>query len=54
MTTEIDMFFVRGSTLTSFLCVGRKLFVLSVSTEIDLVFVMVEIDLISAWGTKLK
>ena len=36
-----DMFFVRGSKLTSFLCPGRKLLVFSVSMEIDLVFVMV-------------
>ena len=53
MTTEIAMFFVRGSKLTSFLCPGRKLLVFSVSMEIDLVFVMVEIDLISMCGIEL-
>ena len=47
------MFFVRGSKLTLFLCAGRKLLVFSVSMEIDLVFVMVEIDLISMWGIEL-
>ena len=52
MRTEIDVF-VRGSRLTLFLCAGRKLLVFSVSMEIDLVFVMVEIDLISMWGIEL-
>ena len=50
---EINMFFVRGSNLILFWCVGRKLLVFSVSMEIDLVFVMVEIDLISMWGIEL-
>ena len=36
---EIEMFFVRGSKLTWFLCVGRKLLGLNVWIEIDLVFV---------------
>ena len=47
VTTEIAMFFVRGSKLTLFLCSGRKLFVFSVSMKVDLVLVMVQIDLIS-------
>ena len=47
---EINMFFVRGSNLILFWCVGRKLLVFSVSMEIDLVFVMVEIDFVSMLG----
>lgn len=46
--------FVRVSKLTLFLCSCRKLLVCSVSMEIDLVLVMVEIDLISAWGIELE
>ena len=43
-----------GSTLTLFLCAGRKLLVYSVSMEIDLVLVIVvEIDLVSVWGIEL-
>ena len=53
MRTEIDTFFVRGSKFTLFLCAGRKLLVFSVRMETDLVSVMVEIDLISAWGIEL-
>ena len=39
------MLFVRESRLTLFLCAGRQLLVFTVSMEIDLVVVMVEIDL---------
>ena len=35
-----------------FVC-GSKITVFSVSMEIDLVFVIVEIDLISVWGIEL-
>ena len=42
---------MRGSKLTLFLCAGRKLLVFSVNTENDLV--LVETDLISAWGIEL-
>ena len=49
MRTERDMFLGRGSKSTSFICVGRKLFVLSARVKTDLVFVMVGIDLISMW-----
>ena len=52
MITEIDMFFVRGSKLTLFLC-ESKLLVFSMSMEIDLAFVMVVIYLISMWGIEL-
>ena len=38
--TEIDLFFVRGSKLTFFVCACRKLFVFSVIMEIELVVVM--------------
>ena len=34
---EIDLIFVRGSKLTSFLCAGRKLLCVGVWIEIDLV-----------------
>ena len=51
--TEIDMFFMRVSTLTLFMCAGRKLRVFSVSMEINLFFVMVEMDLTSVWGIEL-
>ena len=40
------MVVVRGSKLTLGLCSGRKLVVFTVSIEIDMAFVMVEIDLI--------
>ena len=50
MMTEIDMFLVRGSKLTLFLCAGRKLLVFSVTMEIDLVLVTVQFDVISVWG----
>ena len=53
MSTETDMFFVPGSNLTLFSWVCRKLLVFSVSMEIDLVFVIIEIDLISVWGIEL-
>ena len=51
MSTKIDLLLVRGSKLTLFLCVGLTLLVFGVSIEIGLIFVMVEIDLISMWGT---
>ena len=51
MRTEIDLFFVRGSKLTLFLCASKKKLVSSVSMEVDLFFVwVVQIDLISVWG----
>ena len=53
MWTEIDLFLVRGSKSTLFLCADRHLCVFSVSTEISLVFVIIEIDLISVWGIEL-
>ena len=44
--------FVRGSKLTSFPCADRKLLIV-VSMEVNLVFVVVEIDVISVWGIEL-
>ena len=53
MGIEFDLFFVRGSKLTWFLCAGRKLIVISVGS-IDLVFVwVVEIDLVFVCGSKI-
>ena len=39
--------------MTLLLCAGRKLLVFGVSMEIDLVFEMAKIDLISVWGIEL-
>ena len=39
MGIEIDLFFVRGSELTCFLCGGRRLLGFSVWIEIGLVYV---------------
>ena len=44
---------MRGSKLTLFLYAGRKLLVFSVSMEMDLIFVVVKIDLISVWEIEL-
>ena len=48
------MFFVRESKMTLVLCACRKSPVFSVSMEIDLVFEMVEIDLIPVWGIEVE
>ena len=49
--TENDIFLCGGQNLPCVVC-GSKI-VFDVSMEIDLVFVMVEIDLISMWGIEL-
>ena len=54
MGVEIDMVFVRGSKLTSFLCAGRKLLGFSLLIEIDLVLsVGIEVDLDFVCGPKI-
>ena len=45
---------VRIGSKSTLLCVCQKLLVFSVSTEIDMVLVMVEIGLISVWAIELK
>ena len=45
---------MRGAKLTLFWCADRKLLVFSVNIEIDLLFVLVEIDLISVCGIELE
>ena len=45
-----DLFLCEWSKLTWFLYVGRKSLGFSVSIEIDLDYVWVEMDLISVWG----
>ena len=53
MWTEIDKIFVQGSKLTLFLCTGRKLLVFILGMEIDVVFEMVEMDLVSVRGERI-
>ena len=53
VATKLDLFFVRGSKLTSLLCAGRK-WLFSVRGSIDPVFVwVVKTDLLSVWVMEL-